>query len=164
MPATTALCCRICRHVSCLHVPVVNQPLTATCAAILCLSQEENAYAQAVLGPSLPLQQRLLQEMLARVPAEESSVPQRSGRHWYYSVHSAGMQYRRFCRRLLDDPGAAPSEHDGMNMTQPEDVLLDQDELARSHKYFDMAGPSVSMDEQLLAYAVDTAGNEVFTL
>ncbi|KAI3425089.1 hypothetical protein D9Q98_008467 [Chlorella vulgaris] len=133
-------------------------------SAVLSHLQEENAYAQAVLGPSLPLQQRLLQEMLARVPAEESSVPQRSGRHWYYSVHSAGMQYRRFCRRLLDDPGAAPSEHDGMNMTQPEDVLLDQDELARSHKYFDMAGPSVSMDEQLLAYAVDTAGNEVFTL
>lgn len=136
------------------------------------LPQEENAYAEAVLAPSLPLQEQLLAEMLARVPQEEASVPQRRGRHWYaqaagtaccaaqaflplslrplqawsvsfalpfpppsptqryYSVHSAGHQYRRYCRRPLDDPDALPSEHDVMNATAPEEVLLDQDRLA----------------------------------
>jgi hypothetical protein len=45
-------------------------------------TQEENAYAEAVLAPSLALQEQLLAEMLARVPREEASVPQRRGRHW----------------------------------------------------------------------------------
>ena len=30
--------------------------------------------------------------------------------------------------------------------------------------YFDMAGPEVSPDEQLVAYGVDTEGGEVYTL
>jgi hypothetical protein len=46
------------------------------------------------------------------------------------SVHTAGMQYRRHCRRPLDDPGAPPSEHDSMNVSRAEEVLLEQDELA----------------------------------
>ena len=42
-----------------------------------CLSaQEENAYAEWVLEPSQQLQQQLLDEMLGRLPEEESSVPQ----------------------------------------------------------------------------------------
>lgn len=30
--------------------------------------------------------------------------------------------------------------------------------------YFDMAGPEISPDEQLVAYGVDTEGSEVYTL
>ena len=63
-------------------------------------------------------------------PAAAVAPMQRRGRHWYYSVHSAGKQYRRYCRRLIADPAAAPSEHDAMDLRQPEEVLLDQDELA----------------------------------
>lgn len=59
-----------------------------------------------------------------------TTVPQRRGRYWYYSVHSAGKQYRRYCRRLIADLAAAPSEHDSMDLQQAEEVLLDQDELA----------------------------------
>ena len=99
-------------------------------SAVLSHLQEENAYAEAVLRPSLPLQQRLREEMQARVPRDESSLPQRVGRHWYYSRHSIGKQYRRFCRRRIDDPAALPTEHDVMNLAQPEEVLLDVNELA----------------------------------
>ena len=59
-----------------------------------------------------------------------AAAVQRRGRHWYFSVHSAGKQYRRYCRRLIADPAAAPSEHDSMDLQQPEEVLLDEDELA----------------------------------
>ncbi|KAL4457576.1 hypothetical protein ABPG75_012441 [Micractinium tetrahymenae] len=132
--------------------------------AVLSHLQEENAYAEAVMAPSRPLQQRLKEEMLGRIPQEEASVPQRHGRHWYYSVHDKGRQYRRHCRRPLADPEAAPSEHDSMDLQQPEEVLLDEDQLAANRSYFDMAGPVVSSDEQLMAYAVDSGGGEVYTL
>ncbi len=55
---------------------------------------------------------------------------QRHGGHYYYSVRQAGMQYRRYCRRPITDPAAPPSEHDTMDLQQPEQVLLDQDQLA----------------------------------
>lgn len=132
--------------------------------AVLAKLKEENAYAEAVMAPSKPLQARLKEEMLARVPKEESSVPQRQGRHWYYSTHSEGKQYRRQCRRPIADLSAAPSEHDSMDLGQAEEVLLDEDELAAGHSYFDLRGLEVSPDEQLVAYGVDTEGSEVYTL
>ena len=46
------------------------------------------------------------------------------------SVHGAGQQYRRFCRRRITNPDAPPSEHDVMDAAQPEEVLLDQDLMA----------------------------------
>lgn len=46
------------------------------CVTPRCCVQEENAYAEAVMAPSKPLQQRLKEEMLARIPREEASVPQ----------------------------------------------------------------------------------------
>ena len=48
----------------------------------------------------------------------------------YYTVRGEGSQYGRICRRPVADPGAEPSEHDAMDLAQPEQVLLDQDELA----------------------------------
>jgi protease II len=36
--------------------------------------------------------------------------------------------------------------------------------LAGEHSFFDMAGPEVSPDEQLLAYGVDNTGSEQYTL
>ncbi len=50
--------------------------------------QEENAYAEAVMAPSRPLQQRLKDEMLGRIPREEASVPQvsfgKAGARWLH--------------------------------------------------------------------------------
>lgn len=48
----------------------------------------------------------------------------------YYSTRGEGKQYRRYCRRLITDPFAAPTEHDSMDLMQPEEVLLDQDAMA----------------------------------
>lgn len=56
------------------------------------------------------------------------------------SVHGAGQQYRRFCRRRITHPDAAPSEHDVMDMAQPEEVLLDQDRMAGGCWEVEIAG------------------------
>src|SRR5260370_28234495 len=45
-------------------------------------------------------------------------------------------------------------------MEAPEEVLLDGNELARGHEYFDLGYVERSPDEKLLAYAVDTDGSE----
>ncbi|HXH83862.1 MAG TPA: oligopeptidase B, partial [Candidatus Tectomicrobia bacterium] len=45
----------------------------------------EDAYADAVLGPTAPFQQALYDEMLARIKEDDQSVPYRLGAWLYYS-------------------------------------------------------------------------------
>ena len=96
-------------------------------APVLC------ACCQSVLHALLPLGSA----MLPPTPVLPAACPlslQRHGSHWYYSIHSAGKQYRRHCRRPLADPAVEPSEHDSMDVEQPEETLLDEDELAGGHR------------------------------
>lgn len=54
-------------------------------------------------------------------------------------------------------PSATPASRASTSRPQPR-------LFAGDSSYFDMAGPELSPDEALLAYGVDLAGGEVFTL
>lgn len=82
----------------------------------------------------------------------------------YYAVRGEGRQYWRHARRPLASPDARPTEHDAVDAQQPEETLLDEDELAAGHSYFDLSGPEYSPDEALAAYGLDLDGSEVYTL
>lgn len=58
----------------------------------------ENAFTDAVMASSTPLQEELFAEIMARLPANDSSTPQRQGGFWYYSYRRAGGAYRVHCR------------------------------------------------------------------
>ncbi len=118
---------------------------------VLAYLQAENAYARAVLQPTEPLQERLVQEMRARVAEEDCSAPQARGEYLYYIRYRAGEQYRVFCRK-----------HRSLEAT--EQVLLDENELARGQAYTFVGVFVPSPDHRLLAYAVDTTGAWVFDL
>ena len=45
-------------------------------------------------------------------------------------------------------------------MEAPEEILLDGNELAKGHDYFDLGFVERSPDEKVLAYAMDTDGSE----
>jgi len=58
----------------------------------------ENAFTDAVMAGSAPLQQELFAEIMACLPASDRSTPQRQGGFWYYSYRRAGGAYRVHCR------------------------------------------------------------------
>ena len=58
----------------------------------------ENAFTDAVMAGSAALEQELLEETLARLPASDRSVPQRQGDFYYYNYRRAGGSYRVHCR------------------------------------------------------------------
>ena len=111
---------------------------------------EENRYLEAVLKPTEALQKRLYDEILGRIQQTDESVPVRKGEYLYYTRTLEGKQYPVHCRRRAPDG--------------PEEVLVDQNELAAGHKYFRLANESVSPNQQLLLFGTDTAGDEVYTL
>src|SRR6476659_4845513 len=59
----------------------------------------ENAYADAVLAPTKPLQDRLFNEIISRIKQDDSSVPARDRGYWYYTRFETGQNYPIVARR-----------------------------------------------------------------
>jgi oligopeptidase B len=92
----------------------------------------ENAYADAVMKPTEPLQRKLYDEFLSRIKQTDLSVPYKFGDHWYYSRTEEGKQYPIMCRKLGEDG--------------PEQITLDLNVLAEGHSFLGLGVYSVSKD------------------
>jgi oligopeptidase B len=113
--------------------------------------EAENRYTDLMLKPVQALREKLYREMRGRIQETDLSVPYRIDDYYYYSRSETGKQYNIFCRKKGD-------------LNAPEEILLDENVLAKGLKYFSVRTLSVSPDHRLLAYSVDTDGGEVFTL
>ncbi|MFG6462618.1 S9 family peptidase [Roseateles sp. DXS20W] len=120
--------------------------------------QAEAAYADAWFKPLAASEQKLFEEMKGRVQQRDQGVPQRQGRWWYVSRIDVGQQYPVYVRRAAQGPQRL------YDASAPEQVLLDLNELARTRKFVNLNGLSVSPDDKLLAYAVDATGARDFEL
>lgn len=119
--------------------------------AVIAYLEAENAYTAAVMKPTEVLQNTLFAEMKARIAETDLSVPVRRGEYFYYSRQAPGKQYPIHCRKK----GRLEAE---------EQIILDENELAAGHAYFDLGVFEVSPDHRLLAFAADTTGAETFAL
>ena len=111
----------------------------------------ESDYLEELMQHTKPLQEKLFQEMKARIKEDDSTVPEKRGGYFYYERHEEGKQYPIFCRRH-GSLGAA------------EEVLLDQNELAEGKTFCSVGAFSISTDGNKLAYSVDFGGREIYTL
>src|SRR3982075_4281997 len=99
------------------------------------------------MAPTGPLQEKLYREIVGRVQETDTSAPVFHKGWWTYTRTVEGLDYEIYCRRQG-------------SMDAPEDVLLDGNELAKGHEYFDLGYVERSPDENLVAYAVDIDGSE----
>ena len=113
--------------------------------------EAENAYTTELMAPTQGLQDKLYNEMLARVKQTDLSVPYRLGDYWYYSRTEEGKQYPYQCRRKG-------------SMQGPEEIMLDLNKLAEGHTFLSLGSFRVSDDGNLLAYSTDTTGYRQYTL
>ena len=114
---------------------------------VLAYLEAENSYADSVTAPSEPLQERLYREILGRVQETDTSAPTLYKGWWTYTRTVEGLDYEIYCRRRE-------------SMDAPEEIVLDGNELARGHDYFDLGYVERSPDENLVAYAADFDGSE----
>ena len=114
---------------------------------VIAYLEAENAYADAVMAPTVPLQERLYREIVGRVQETDYTAPTLYKGWWNYVRTVEGKDYEIYCRRRA-------------TMEAPEEILLDGNELAKGHDYFDLGYVERSPDETLLAYAVDLDGSE----
>ena len=113
--------------------------------------EAENAYTEAFMRPTEKLQQHLFEEFKERLVEADTSAPVRRGDYWYYRRFEEDMGYPIYCRRQ--------DRHDA-----DEEILLDPNQLAEGHSYYEVWAFKPSPSHRLLAYSVDTTGAEIYTI
>ncbi len=107
----------------------------------------ENAYREAMMASTVPVQETMFAEMRGRIKEDDSSVPAPDGPWEYYVRYNTGDQHPLYCRKPRD--GGA------------ETILLDANILAEGKAYSEISAASHSPDHALFAYAEDAQGSEV---
>lgn len=118
--------------------------------------EAENAYTTAVMKSTEGLQATLYKEMLSHIKETDESVPFRERGWYYYTRTIEGSQYPIHCRRK--------AAGDGYDPLQPEQVILDVNQLAEGEAFMAVGGMSVSPDGEKLAYSTDNTGFRQYTL
>ncbi len=111
----------------------------------------ENAYHEEIMAGTVVLQDKLFAEMKGRIKEDDASVPAPDGPYTYYSSYITGGQYPRFARKKRD-------------MSGPEQLLLDGNELGQARDYFRFGGIAMSPDQTLAAWSFDGNGSEFYEL
>jgi len=111
----------------------------------------ENAYTDAVMKPTMALQDELYKEMVAHIKETDTNVPYKEGEYFYYSRTEQGKQYPIFCRKRGSTEAA-------------EQVILDVNALAQGEKFMNVGLVAISDDGRLMAYTTDNTGFRQYTL
>ena len=123
----------------------------AQTADVIDYLNRENEYKDKVLAPTQKLQEDLYEEIVGRIVKDDESVPVKLRGYWYYSRFEKGNEYAFSCRKK----GTMDAE---------EEILLNEPELAKGHNYFSIGSSSVSPNNKLMVYGVDTVSRRQYTL
>lgn len=124
---------------------------------VLAYLEAENTYQQACLADQAPLREQLFEEIKGRIQETDLSLPSPWGPYLYYTRTTAGDEYPRHyrCPRPADDSNTVDEGQ--------EQLLLDPNALAGGG-FLSLGAFNVSPDHRLLAYSLDTSGDEIYTL
>ncbi|NOR22268.1 MAG: prolyl oligopeptidase family serine peptidase [Candidatus Aminicenantes bacterium] len=111
----------------------------------------ENEYKDAVMKHTESFQKKLYDEIVGRIKKTDMSVPSKESGYYYYSRYEEGGEYPIYCRRK----GTMEAE---------EEILLNVNEMAKGHAYYSVAGYSVSSNNNLIAFGVDTVSRRKYTI
>ena len=128
--------------------------------------EAENAWTEARTAHLAALREELYGDIVARTLQTDLSVPVHvthtdgSG-HWYYARTTEGLDYASHWRLPASDRDTIPELGD----PQPDEMLLlDVNALAEGHEFLSLGWSEMSPSGRLLAYSVDTSGDERYDL
>ncbi len=113
--------------------------------------EEENKYTKAILKPTEKFQEDLFQEMKSRIKETDESVPYKKNGYYYYTRYEEGKEYPIYCRKKE-------------NLDNNEEIILNVNNMAEGHAYYQLGGFSISPDNKLVVFGVDTISRRKYTL
>jgi oligopeptidase B len=112
---------------------------------------KENEYYNTLTADSKQFQKELFDEMKARIKEDDESVPYLYNGYYYITRFEKGNDYPIYSRKKG-------------SLDATEKIMFNCNEMAKGHKYFQLSGLSISMDNQFATFALDTVGRRIYTL
>ncbi len=120
-------------------------------AAVIAHLEEENAYYATLSEHTKNFQEVLFEEMKGRIKEDDSSVPYKNNGYWYITRFETGQQYPIYARKKD-------------SLDAPEEIMFNGNEMAKGHDFFNLGGLSVSPNNELAAFGVDTVSRRQYTV
>jgi len=111
----------------------------------------ENEYYNAETLHSKQFQEDLFQEMKGRIKEEDESVPYKKNNYFYITRFQKGKQYPIYSRKKE-------------TLEAKEEIMFDVNELAEKHAYYKLSGLSISPNNEVVSFGVDTVSRRQYTL
>ncbi len=113
--------------------------------------KRENEYTKKNLSHTQGLQKTLFEEMTERLEPNEESVPAFRKGYWYWSKFIEDKEYRIHLRKKG-------------SLEAKEEILLDQNERAKGHDFYQLASLAISPNQKLMAFAEDTVSRRKYKI
>ncbi|MFA9290510.1 MAG: S9 family peptidase [Solirubrobacteraceae bacterium] len=112
---------------------------------------EENTYTKTVLLETEKFQEKLFLEMKSRIKEDDQSVPYKLNGYWYITKYKKGNEYAIHTRRKE-------------TIKAKEEILFDVNKMAEGFKYYTLGGISISFNNEIAAFSVDTVSRRQYTI
>ncbi|GAB5566022.1 MAG: oligopeptidase B [Winogradskyella sp.] len=109
----------------------------------------ENAYTEKAMKHTDSLQNILYQEITSKIKEDEESLPYNFNGYTYYTRYEKGSDYALYCRKKIG--------------SEEEEIYINAPELAKGKSYFGLGSSTFSVNNEILAYAVDTISRRQYT-
>ncbi|MBT8310719.1 MAG: S9 family peptidase [Flavobacteriaceae bacterium] len=110
----------------------------------------ENDYKERALKHTEGLQESLFDEIVGRIKKDDQSVPYNNNGYSYYTRYEEGMDYPLYCRKNLDGG--------------EEEIMINGPEMAKGYDYYGIGSRSVSENNELLGYGIDTVSRRRYNV
>ncbi|MFT6321310.1 MAG: oligopeptidase B [Granulosicoccus sp.] len=111
----------------------------------------ENDYTKQVLAHTEDFQKKLFDEIVGRIKQDDESVPYADNGYFYLTRFEEGKEHPIYARKKG-------------NLEATEEIMLDENELAKPFDYYKIAGKSVSPSNQIVAFGEDTVSRRIYTI
>jgi len=118
---------------------------------VIAYLEQENEYYQAATAHTKEFQEKLFEEMKGRIKEDDSSVPYKRNGYWYITRYETGKEYPIYSRKKE-------------SLEAAEEVMFDGNQMAEGHDYFSLSGISVSPDNALASFGLDTVSRRQYFL
>ena len=113
--------------------------------------QREIDYYDTLTDHTKGFQKDLFEEMKGRIKEDDSSVPYKKNGFWYLTRYETGREYPIYARKKG-------------SLEAGEEIMFNCNELAEGHEFFNLGGISVSTDNKLAAFGIDTVSRRKYTI
>ncbi|WP_296316588.1 S9 family peptidase [Winogradskyella sp. UBA3174] len=111
----------------------------------------ENEYLNKAMNHTKELQTKLYDEIVGRIKKDDQSVPVKSNGYFYYTRYEVGDDYALYCRKKVDE-------------NSKEEIIFNGPEMAKGFAYYGIGNRTISEDNKLMAFAVDTVSRRRYSI